>query len=395
MTFNRASDAGWDWLYFPKTEGTASRTAGVSLPEGTYERSIGREGFSGPGTRMYHTHMPTEFVEFEGPLRPRAWDLDKLNSVTGSPWDAIECMRNDAIRVRYWRSHGAMDHLVRNADGDDMLFIHMGSGDLYCDYGHLKFRDGDHILMPRGTMWRIEADGDATLVLVEATNDSYRLPDKGLVGPHVIVDPGTMDTPEIDDKFKAQQGAGEWQLRVKRSGEISAATYAFNPLDAVGWHGSLAPARINWRDVTPLNTHRGHVPVSAHTMFVSDRFVICAFVPRPLFLGDPDVMQVPPYHSNDDVDEIAFYHAGNFNHRDDVDCGTMTFLPAGLIHGPHPNMMKNAFSKPKDDGLKMMMMDGVALSIDVRDGVEVGDIPEAVERPDWHLGWQAAPKAAE
>lgn len=84
MTFNRASDAGWDRLYYPKMEGTASRKAGILLPKGTYEWSIGREGFFGPGTCMYHRHMPAEFVDFDGPLRPRAWDLDKHNSVTGS-----------------------------------------------------------------------------------------------------------------------------------------------------------------------------------------------------------------------------------------------------------------------------------------------------------------------
>ena len=253
----------------------------------------------------------------------------------------------------------------------------------------MEIRDGDHVLIPRGTMWRVEAKGDLILLLIEATNDSYRLPDKGLVGPHVIIDPGMLDTPEIDEEFKAQQGEGEWCLKVKRDYKISTVTYAFNPLDAVGWHGSMAPARINWRNVRPLNTHRGHVPVSAHTLFVADRFAICAFVPRPLFLGDPEVMQVPPYHSNDDVDEIAFYHAGNFNHRDDVDCGTMTFLPSGFIHGPHPKMMENAFAKPEEDELKMAMMDGVALSIDVRDGVNVGDIPDGLERPDWHLAWRA------
>lgn len=392
MTFNRASDVGWDWIYYPKTEGIASRRAGVGLPEGTYEREIGREGFFGPATRIYHTHMPTEFIEYEGPLKPRAWDLDKHNLIMNSPWDAIECMRNNAVNIRYWKGHGAMDHLVRNADGDDILFIHKGHGDLFCDYGHMEIRDGDTILMPRGTMWRTEAEGDLTLVLIEATNDSYRLPDKGLVGPHVIVDPSILDTPEVNDKFKDQQGPTEWQLKVKRRDQISTATYAFNPLDAVGWHGSLAPARVNWRDVIPLGTHRGHVPVSAHTMFVSDRFVICAFVPRPLILGDPEVMQVPPYHSNDDVDEIAFYHAGNFNHRDDVDHGTMTFLPAGFVHGPHPKMMKNAFSKTTDTELKLMMMDGVALSIDVRDTVEVGNIPEELERPDWHMAWCAKAK---
>jgi len=43
-----------------------------------------------------------------------------------------------------------MRHLVRNADGDELLFVHEGAGHLYCDFGHLPYRDGDYLLIPRG-----------------------------------------------------------------------------------------------------------------------------------------------------------------------------------------------------------------------------------------------------
>ena len=41
--------------------------------------------------------------------------------------------------------------------------------------------------------------------MIEATNDHFTLPEKGLVGPHAIFDPAMLDTPRIDDAFKAQQ----------------------------------------------------------------------------------------------------------------------------------------------------------------------------------------------
>ena len=46
----------------------------------------------------------------------------------------------------------SMDQLARNADGDELLFIHQGSGDLFCDYGHLEVHEGDYIVIPRCTV---------------------------------------------------------------------------------------------------------------------------------------------------------------------------------------------------------------------------------------------------
>ena len=159
-------------------------------------------------------------------------------------------------RVRFWHCTQNMDHLARNADGDELLFVHQGSGDLYCDYGHLAFRDGDYIMLPRGTMWRLRVNEATSLLLIEASNTSYRLPEKGIVGDHAIFDPAVLDVPVMDEAFRDQQSDDEWRVSVKRRGELSTITYPFNPLDAVGWHGTLAPVRLNWRDIRPIMSHR-------------------------------------------------------------------------------------------------------------------------------------------
>src|SRR6185437_3821969 len=130
--------------------------------------------------------------------------------------------------------------LARNGDGDELLFVHEGKGELYCDYGHLAIKAGDYVMLPRGTMWRVESTAPMTALLIEATNGSYLLPDKGLVGPHAMLDP-----PKIDDAFIKQQGPGTWRVKIKRGGAISTVTFPYNPLDAVGWKGDLAPVRIN------------------------------------------------------------------------------------------------------------------------------------------------------
>ena len=209
------------WISFPRVEGAASRQAHTDLPAGTYERELGKEGFFGPATHMYHRRPPTGWVSFEGPLRPRAIDTTKLKAGESSPWSAAVLLRNQALQLRHWRLEHAMDALARNSDGDELLFVHEGAGSLYCDYGHLDLRDGDYVVLPRGTMWRIEPAQAMTLLLLEATNDSYRLPEKGLVGPHAIFDQAMLDVPAIDAAFQAQQGDRPWRVVVKRRDQIT------------------------------------------------------------------------------------------------------------------------------------------------------------------------------
>ncbi|HUS24468.1 MAG TPA: homogentisate 1,2-dioxygenase [Candidatus Binatia bacterium] len=373
------------WIYKPHVEGQASRQAHADLPEGTYEREISKEGFFGPATQLYHPNPPTGWTKWEGPLRPRAFDLAKLAANGTSPWDAHDVLHNAHVRIRLWRSTWPMDHLVRNADGDELLFLHAGTAELFCDYGHLRIEAGDYVVLPRGTMWRLESTAALTALLIEATNSSYTLPDKGLVGEHAIFDPAMLDVPALDEAFKAQRKDGEWRVRVKRRNQLSTVTYPFNPLDAVGWHGSLHPVRINVRHIRPLMSHRYHVPPSAHTTFVAQRFVVCTFAPRP-FESDPGAIKVPFFHNNDDYDEVLFYHAGDFFSRDNIHAGMMTLHPGGFTHGPHPGALKNMLVPKKP------ATDEYAVMIDARDALDVGEAASSVEWAAYHQSWMPKPK---
>ena len=274
-----------------------------------------------------------------------------------------------------------MDHLVRNGDGDELLFVHAGRGELFCDYGHLSFRDGDYVMLPRGTLWRIECAEPATMLLLEATNGSYRLPERGIVGQHAIFDPAVLDTPKIDEAFRDQQGESAWRVVIQRRGALSTVRFPFNPLDAVGWHGSLAPVRLNWRDIRPIASHRFHVPPSAHTTFVADRFVVCTFCPRPIE-SDPGALKVPFFHNNDDFDEVIFYHRGDFFSRDNIRPGMVTLHPGGFTHGPHPK----AFAAGAKHARKET--DEVAVMIDARDALDVAPLPEGVEWTGYVDSWK-------
>lgn len=376
------------WIYSSRVEGTASRQAHADMPEGTYEREMSKEGFFGPAAFLHHKRPPTGWVDFDGPLQPRAFDLTKLNIAETSPWGSASVLYNSACDVRFWKLDRAMETLARNGDGDQLLFIHRGAGSLFSDFGHLTYEQGDYIVLPRGTMWRLSPAEETSVLMVEATNTHYTLPEKGLVGPHAVFDPAMLDVPSMDEAFRAQQSDEdhEWTVEVKKRGQVSRITYPFNPLDAVGWHGELHPVRINVKHIRPLMSHRYHLPPSAHTTFLSDRFVICTFAPRP-FETDPGALKVPFFHNNDDYDEVLFYHAGDFFSRDNIDAGMMTFHPSGFTHGPHPKALNNMLEQKKP------ATDEYAVMIDTRDPLEVGEGAASVENADYVNSWK--PKAAE
>jgi len=364
--------------------GRHSRQAHADLPDGTYEREMSKEGFFGPAAFLYHPRPPTGWTRFEGPLRPRAFDLNRLTDSATSLWTAPVILKNAHTELRFWTLESPMPALTRNADGDQLLFIHEGRGELFCDFGRLELAPGDYVMLPRGTMWRLRPKTPFRILAIEATNAHYSLPDKGLLGGQAIFDPALLDLPAMDEPFRAHQAQpGTVEVYIKKRGAVSVATYPYNPLDAVGWHGDLCAVRLNVRDIRPIMSHRYHVPPSAHTTFLSDRFVVCTFAPRP-FETDPGAIKIPFFHNNDDFDEVLFYHAGDFFSRDNIDAGMMTFHPSGFTHGPHPKALRNMLVQTKP------ATDEYAVMIDTRDPLDVVSGAESVELTGYVDSWAAS-----
>jgi homogentisate 1,2-dioxygenase len=368
------------WISFPRVEGNASRQAHCDLPDHTFEREMSKEGFFGPSAQLYHRHPPTSWTAIDGPLLPRAFDTSQLQRRVAHPWDAPVLLSNAHTRICVWNSSGSMRSLARNADGDQLLFLHRGQAELFCDYGHMNLGEGDYLVLPRGTTWRLQHEKDLVVLMIEASGNAFGLPDKGLLGHHAIFDPAMLDTPVIDDSYRAQQNDDPHQVVVKRHNRLTTIQYPFNPLDTVGWHGDLAPVRINWRDIRPVMSHRYHVPPSGHTTFVADRFVVCTFCPRPIE-SDPGALKVPFFHNNDDYDEVIFYHSGRFFSRDNIHPGMMTLHPAGLTHGPHPKALQTGLNAQRKE------TDEVAVMVDTRDPLEITPDAEAIEQKEYVNSW--------
>ncbi|MDH3326644.1 MAG: homogentisate 1,2-dioxygenase, partial [Gammaproteobacteria bacterium] len=200
-------------------------------------------------------------------------------------------------------------------------------------------------------------------------------------GHHAIFDPAMLDTPKINDVFKAQQNENEHKIIIKRHNKLTTISYPFNPLDAVGWHGDLSVVRINWRDIRPVMSHRYHLAPSAHTTFVSRRFVVCTFCPRPIE-SDPGALKVPFFHNNDDYEEVIFYHQGEFFSRDNIHPGMLTLHPSGLTHGPHPKALQTGLKSERKE------TDEVAVMIDTRDELFIDPDAEKIEWPDYVHSWR-------
>lgn len=371
-----------NYINFPRQEGRISRQAHADFPEdAVYEREAGREGFFGPASHFHHTHKPTAWTHWEGPLKPRAFQLNELHSLKNSPFDAPLFMQNPHVEMRFWSFQGQEQNLYRNADGDWLLFVHEGEAKLFCDYGHMEIREGDYVLIPRNCSFRLESSELCKLLMIEAVNDCYKLPDKGLLGKHAIFDPAMLDTPKINEHFEEQKHENETKVYIKRRHQISTITYPFNPLDAIGWHGDLCVVRINWRDIRPLMSHRYHLPPSAHTTFVAKRFVVCTFAPRPIE-SDPGALKVPFFHNNDDYDEVLFYHCGEFFSRDNVGPGMISYHPSGFAHGPHPKALAKSMKGPAT------FTNEVAVMIDTRDELCCEKVLEEVEWDNYVYSWQ-------
>ena len=294
---------------YPLKKGKTASQAHVALPEGTFEEEHGRKGFYGKSAHLYHAHPPTGWIRFEGKLRPHCFDLNQLaagdfNDPNGMP---APFLGNNDVTLYVSRRSEPMPFYYRNADGDELLFVHRGHGRIETDFGPLDFEKGDYIIIPRAVTYRLLPESRDNFFLIIQSKTEFDQPEKGLLGQHALYDPGVIVTPEPAPQLDDNR---EWEVRIKVDDELSTIVYPFNPMDVVGWKGDLTVWKINMRDIRPVMSHRAHLPPSAHTTFVTGGAVVCSFLPRPLE-QDEDALRVPFYHRNTDFDEFLFYHDGD------------------------------------------------------------------------------------
>jgi len=363
-------------LSIPQQQGKVTRQAHVDVPSGTYEEEYARNGFSGRYAHLYRSEPPVNWVNIEGPLRPRAYDLLQSEGAPG-PQDYISSricyLENADARIHFATLDREMNYFFRNADADEVFFVHTGEGRLQTDFGGIQYEPGDYIIIPRGTVYRWVPQKLTRHLIIE-TFSEIRLPDKGILGQHALFDPAILRCPTLTEKE-----TGPSELKIQRCGQITTVQYPRCPLTTVGWKGTLSVWQLNVRDIRPVLSDRYHLPPSAHSTFIANNLAICTFLPRPLENGDPRAMKVPFYHSNIDFDEVLFYHAGEFFSRTGIHPGMMTFHPQGIHHGPQSQAVSRA------DGARATQE--IAVMIDTKRPLTVTAASENRENRDYWKSW--------
>ncbi|GAB4028526.1 homogentisate 1,2-dioxygenase [Spirosoma gilvum] len=349
-----------------------------------YEQLFGTIGFEGMSSLLYHVHRPTmvrdvlDSVDVTPKLAvPKNMLSRKLIGFNIEPADDFLESRvallanNDLIFGLAAPRQSLTSYFYKNADSDEMLFVHRGSGRLRTLLGTIPFQYGDYLVIPRGMIYQIEFDtNDNRLLFVESHSPVYtpkryrnhfgQLLEHSPFCERDIVRPHDLET---------HDETGDFLIKIKKQGAIHSLVYASHPFDVVGWDGYNYPYGFSIFNFEPI-TGRVHQPPPVHQTFQTDSFVVCSFVPR-LFDYHPLAIPAPYNHSNIDSDEVIYYVDGDFMSRNDIAQGHITLHPGGIPHGPAPGAMERSIGKKETqeyavmvDTFRPLMLTEQALKID-------------------------------
>jgi homogentisate 1,2-dioxygenase len=332
------------------------------------EQVMGTRGFSGTESILYHHYMPTEVLKSElvGNFLLEYEEQQSLKhrhfftSKVAKKGDALKgrqyILGNQDLLIGTANVTEPMQSYYRNGDGDEMFYIHYGSGKLETMFGTLTYHPGDYIVIPIGTIYRLlpNATERTKTLFIESfsqitTPRRYRN-EYGQLLEHSPFCERDLRGPETLVTFAEK---GEYEVLTKSKGSISSHKLGHHPLDVVGWDGYLYPWAFNIADFEPI-TGRVHQPPPVHQTFEGNNFVVCSFVPR-MYDYHPESIPAPYYHSNVNSDELIYYVEGNFMSRKGIQQESITLHPSGIPHGPHPGKTEASIGKKETLELAVMI----------------------------------------
>ena len=340
-------------------------------PDGSLyaEELVSSRGFSGIYSNLYHINPPTrvekvgdstvwkEEIAKDYTLKQTHLNTSKVETTGDDFLEARKILfKNKDVNMAICHpTSRKMDYYYKNGQADEVIFIHDGSGTLYSQFGKLRIRQGDYVVIPRTTIYRLEWDeGPLKLLIIESTNPvetvkRYRN-ESGQLLEHSPYCERDIRPPS---ELVTEKEKGEYLVKIKHDNMLHDYYYAHSPFDLVGWDGYLFPYALSIHDFEPI-TGRIHQPPPVHQTFQAYGYVICSFVPR-LFDYHPQAIPAPYNHSNIDSDEILYYVEGNFMSRKGIDRGSFTRHPGGLPHGPHPGTVEASIGAKETEELAVML----------------------------------------
>ncbi|HEV7179741.1 MAG TPA: homogentisate 1,2-dioxygenase [Candidatus Baltobacteraceae bacterium] len=337
-------------------------------PDGSLyaEELFSTKGFESVYSLLYHLRPPTATLDV------REWKRPAVRFVANDPLrnrhfkgaavktggDAVDSrapmLGNDDVMISIAQADRPMDYWYRNTGGDELLFIHHGSGVIETPFGDLAYREHDYIIIPTGTTYRL-LPSVSTRMLVHESSGMVKIPRKyrnefGQLEEHAPYYERDFRVPVLKAPVDAR---GEYEVRVSNAGRNATYIVQNHPCDVVGWDGYCYPYAFNLEEFAPI-TGKLHQPPPAHATFEAPGAAFCAFVPR-LFDYHPLAVPVPYNHSSVDCDEVLYYVSGNFMSRRGVEEGSITLHAAGAPHGPQPGAVEASLGKTSTDEIAVMV----------------------------------------
>lgn len=356
------------------------------------EQLFSTEGFSDDYALLYHCHPPTQIIKTEPQqdVSPQIAEEKMLchRSFEGfnikPAKDFLESrvpvlVNNDCHIVLAAPQESMRDYFYKNADADELIFVHEGSGKVKTQYGELPFSYGDYIVLPRGTIYQIEFKEDKNRLFIVESFTPLRFPKRYLSKYGQLMEHAPYCERDIrpPQDLKTYDEKGDFLIRAKKKGVLYGLHYGTHPFDVIGWDGCCYPYIFSIHDFEPI-TGRVHQPPPVHQTFETNAFVVCSFVPR-LFDYHPQAIPAPYNHSNIDSDELIYYVDGDFMSRKNVTRGMITLHPAGIPHGPHPGAVEKSIGARETKELAVMVDTFRPLML-TRQALEI-------ENPDYVMSW--------
>ena len=333
-----------------------------------YEELFGTIGFDGMSTLLYHIHRPTQVMDILGSysVEPKiaveknmkaylmdAFQAPKIADLLKSRLSIL--INNDLNIMLSAPTNKEEDYFYKNTDGDEIIFIHKGSGTLRTFIGNIKFKEGDYLVIPRGMIYKMKFDTKENRhFVVESYNPVYTPKRyRNYFGQLLEHSPYCERDLRFPEELETHDKKGEFIMKIKKEHMIYDYLYSTHPFDVVGCDGYNFPYAFSIHDFEPI-TGRVHQPPPVHQTFETSRFVLCSFCPR-LYDYHPEAIPAPYNHSNIDSDEVLYYVDGDFMSRNHVQEGYISLHPAGIPHGPHPGAMERSIGQKQTDELAVMI----------------------------------------
>ena len=356
------------------------------------EELVSTEGFSSIYSLVYHCHPPTLVKHIGDPIdvAPKAAISNNMQNrsfvtfKTEAKDDFLESrvvqLYNSDLYMAVAAPRKSMsDYFYKNADADEVIFIHEGSGCLRTLYGKINFEYGDYLVIPRGVIYQLEFNDSQNRLMIIESFSPIKPPKRYLnsMGQFLEHSPYCERDIKLPTDLETIDEIGDYKVMIKKGDQLFPYTYATHPFDAIGWDGYHFPYGFSIHNYEPI-TGRIHMPPPIHQTFEGHNFVICSFVPR-LFDYHPLAIPAPYHHSNVDSDEVLYYVDGDFMSRKHVEKGMITLHPKGIPHGPHPGMAE------KSIGAKETLE--LAVMIDPFFPLKITEAAMAIEDPSYYRSW--------